>query len=438
MTDKRKETFQVPKGTFDILPPEQKYWEKIRRAVADTGRDYGFDRIDTPIFELSVLFERGVGTATDIVEKQMFTFKSKGKDMFTLRPEATASIVRSFLENGMGSWPQPVKLYYIGPMFRYEQPQLDRYRQFHQYGFELLGEEHAVYDAWLINIALSSLKAIGLGKLIVEINSIGDATCRPGYRKALTQYYKNRVNQLCEDCKRRYKDNPMRLLDCKQEHCVELQAKAPNLIDQLCEECSMHFKSVLEYLDEQKISYMLNPHLVRGLDYYTRTVFEIYPEESMQLLNGAVLRHPPARFALGGGGRYDGLLQQLGGRMTPGLGFAIGMERVISLMKKHNVKVSELRKPDVFLIQLGDMGRKKSLLLFEQLRESGFEVAESFGRDNIKAQLRAADKLEVKFSLILGQKEALEEAVILREMVSGAQETIPLTKIVSELKRRLK
>lgn len=437
MTDKQKESFQVPKGTVDILPHEQKYWEKMRRAVAETGRQYGFDRIDTPTFELTTLFERGVGQATDIVEKQMYTFKSKGKDMLTLRPEGTASIARSYLENGMSSWPQPVKLYYIGPMFRYEQPQADRYRQFHQYGFELLGEEHAVYDAWLINIALSSLKAMGLNKLIVEINSIGDAKCRPAYRKALMNYYRNRVNQLCEDCKRRYKENPMRLLDCKQEHCMELQVKAPNFIDQLCEECSAHFKTVLEYLDEQKISYMLNPHLVRGLDYYTKTVFEIYPEEAMQLLNGGVL-NSHVRSAIGGGGRYDGLVQQLGGRVTPGLGFAIGMERVVSLMKKHNIKVPELRKPDVFLIQLGDMGRKKSLLLFEQLRENGFEVAESFGRDNIKAQLRAADKLEVNFSLILGQKEALEEAVILREMASGAQETVPLTKILGELKRRLK
>lgn len=436
--DKAKEIFQVPKGTFDILPHDQKYWERARRVVSEVARQYGFDRIDTPLFEYTTLFERGVGQSTDIVEKQMFTFKSKGKDVFTLRPEGTASVARSFLENGMSSWPQPVKLYYIGPMFRYEQPQADRYRQFHQYGFELLGDEHPVYDAWLINIALSSLKAMGLTKLIVEVNSIGDVKCRPAYRKAITNYYKNRVNQLCEDCKRRYKDNPMRLLDCKEERCVELKAKAPNIIDQLCEECSAHFKTVLEYLDEQKISYMLNPHLVRGLDYYTKTVFEIYPEEAMQLLNGGNTHAPHNRAALGGGGRYDGLMQQLGGRATSALGFAIGIERVVSLMKKHNVKVSELRKPELFLIQLGDMGRKKSLTLFEMLRESGFEVAESFGRDNIKAQLRAADKLEVKFSLILGQKEALEEAVILREMVSGAQETIPLNKIVAELKRRLK
>ena len=436
MADK-KISFQKVKGTFDILPPNQKYWGRLRKVVAETARQYCFVRIDTPIFEQTELFERSVGQVTDIVEKQMYTFKTKGKDSLTLRPEGTAPIIRSYIENGLNTWPQPVKVYYIGPMFRYEQPQAGRYRQFHQYGFELIGDDHPVYDAWLINISLSVLKALGLNKLIVEINSIGDLKCRQPYRKVLVNYYKNKINQLCEDCKRRYKENPLRLLDCEKEHCVEIKSKVPNLIDQLCEECHIHFKSVLDYLDEQKISYILNPRLVRGLDYYTKTVFEIYPEDSINLLNQKS-SEPKNLIALGGGGRYDLLVQQLGGKATPAVGFAMGIERIVTMMKKNNVRVPEGKKVDIFLVQLGELGRKKSLILFESLREGGFEIAENFGRNNIKSQLRSAGRLGVKFALILGQKEALEETVILREMSSGAQETIPIDKIVGELKKRLK
>ncbi|RJQ14573.1 histidine--tRNA ligase [Candidatus Parcubacteria bacterium] len=434
--DKSK-IIQAPKGTFDILPTEQKYWEKVRRVVALVGAQYGFERIDTPIFEGTDLFERSVGQETDIVEKQMYTFKTKGKDSLTLRPEGTASVVRSYIENGLNSWPQPVRLYYVGPMFRYEQPQSERYRQFHQFGFELIGDSHPIYDAWLINIALVALRELGLHKTVVAINSIGDAKCRPVYRKALVAYYKNKVGQLCEDCKRRYKTNPLRLLDCKEHHCSEVAAKAPNLVDHLCEECRNHFKSVLEYLDEQKISYMLNPHLVRGLDYYTKTVFQLYAEESLEILSGNSNSHKNP-LELGGGGRYDMLAQQLGGKNTPALGFAMGIERIISLMRKNNIKVSELKKPEVFLVQLGELGRKKSLTLFEKLREGGIDVVESFGRDNIKSQLRAADKIKVRYAVIVGQKEALEEAAIIREMTSGTQETIPFDKIVNELKKRLR
>ncbi len=432
-----KKIIQAPKGTFDILPPEQKYWSFVRDTVISTASQFGFERIDTPIFESTELFERGAGTGTDIVEKQMYTFKTKGKDLLTLRPEGTPGVVRSYLENGLANWPQPIRLYYIGPMFRYEQPQSGRYRQLHQFGFELIGEEHPLYDAWIINSCLSVLKELGLNQVVVEINSIGDSKCRPAFRKALINYYKNKVSQLCSDCQKRFKTNPLRLLDCKNEQCQELKSRAPNTVDYLCDDCRKHFTTVLEYMDELQISYLLNPHLVRGLDYYTRTVFEIFPEEEMNLLNSdAKDKKNPS--AIAGGGRYDDLVQLMGGKATPAIGFAAGMERIINLLKKSDAKIPQSKKPEIFIVQLGELGRKKSLVLFQKLAEAGFKVAENFGRDSIKSQLKAADRAGVKLSLLLGQKEALEEAVILREMTTGVQETIPLEKIVGELKKRIK
>lgn len=438
MKDQSKKIIQAPKGTFDVLPTEQKYWMHVRDTVAEVARQFGFERIDTPMFESTELFERGVGSATDIVEKQMYTFKSKGKDMLTLRPEGTAPVARSFIENGLANWPQPVRLYYIGPMFRYEQPQSGRYRQMHQFGFELIGEEHALYDAWLVHMLLAVLRELGLTRVVVEINSIGDQKCRPAYRRALANYYKNKVHQLCSDCKQRFKDNPLRLLDCKETQCQEFKARAPQFVDHLCEECHKHFTSVLEYLDELKVSYLLNSHLVRGLDYYTRTVFEVFPEEEMHLLQNDVKEKKSSPLAIAAGGRYDKLIGMLGGKDAPAAGFAAGFERVVGLMKKNNIKIASARKPDVFLVQLGELGRKKSLVLFEQLRQAGFLVAENLGRDSIKSQLKSADRAGVKVALIMGQKEALEETVILREMTTGVQETIPLNKIIGELKKRLK
>ena len=437
MTAKAKKQFQAPKGTFDILPEDQKYWEKVRKVIKHVALGYGFERIDTPAIESSDLYALSAGETTDVVEKQMYTFKSRGGDALTLRPEGTISVMRSFLEHGMQQLPQPVKLYYMAPMFRYEQPQAGRYRQHHQAGFEILGDQDPIYDAQIIHVCLLAGEELGLKNLSVEINSIGCSKCRPTYRTQLLRYYRSRAAKLCKDCKRRMKKNPLRLLDCKEEKCQQMHAHAPNLIDHLCQECHDHFKLVLEYLDETGIAYVLNPHLVRGFDYYTKTVFEVFLEDE-HVEGGSEKSHQRSKLALGGGGRYDNLAKALGGKEVPAVGGSLGMERIIGVMKKQDVKVPALFKPDVFLVQLGALSKKKSLRLFEDLRKSGIIVAETFGKDSIKAQLRSADRLGVKISLILGQKEAIDGVVLLREMDSGVQESVELEKIIKVVKERLK
>lgn len=427
---KSKQIFQTPKGTNDILPEEQRYWEKIYKVVKDTAADYGYEKIDTPIFENAELYTQGVGAGTDIVEKQMYRFKTAGGDEMVLRPEFTAGIVRAYNQHGMFNMPQPVKFWYFGPAFRYERPQEGRARQFTQFGFEVLGEQDASYDVQIIQMCLNIFKGIGLKEIGVEINSVGCKECRNTYKKELLKYYKNRVIRMCKDCKRRYKDNPLRLLDCKEEECQAYKMNAPHAVDILCDACKAHFKGILELLDELGISYVLNHFLVRGLDYYSKTVFEFYHriEDSEER---------KSQSALGGGGRYDYLAQMLGGRDTPAVGLGCGVERIILLMKKLGVKAPISRPANVFLVQLGGLGKKKAMKLFEELRDGGIHIAEAFGKDSIKSQLKVADKIGVKYSLILGQKEALDGNVILREMSSGAQETVPIEKIIKILKNKL-
>ncbi len=437
MISKAKKIFQAPKGTFDILPEDQKYWEKVRKVVKHIALGYGFERIDTPVIEDAEVYSLSAGEATDVVEKQMYTFQTRGNDVLALRPEGTASIMRAFLEGGMANAPQPVKLYYIAPMFRYEQPQAGRWRQHHQAGLEVIGDQDAIYDAEIIFMFTVMTGELGLKNLNVEINSIGCHKCRPGYRSQLLRYYRPRVARLCKDCKRRLKKNPLRLLDCKEEKCEELKINAPNLIDNLCEECHDHFKQVLEYLDELAVPYALNPHLVRGFDYYTKTVFEVFLEDE-HAEGGSEKPHERSRLALGGGGRYDGLAKLFGAKDTPAVGGAIGLERLIGVMKKQGVKVPPLYRPEVFLTQLGVLAKKKSLKLYEELRKSGITVAEAFGKDSIKAQLRSADRLGVKLSLILGQKEAIDGVILMREMDTGVQEEVPLERVVKVIKEKLK
>jgi len=424
---KSKTKFQAPRGMRDILPEEQVYWEKIRQVIKNLARAYSFERLDTPILEEADLFVKGTGLYTDIVEKEMYNLRTKGGDKLSLRPEFTPAIMRAYLENGLSSWPHPVKLYTLGPVFRYERPQKGRYRQSWQANFEIIGQEDSVLDAQLIQLFFSISKELSLKNLIVQINSIGCSHCRPIYRKKLVSFYRNRKKELCSNCQKRLQQNPLRLLDCKESKCLRIIQEAPQIIDQLCEDCHNHFKNVLEFLDELSIPYILNPHLVRGLDYYTKTVFEIWPEgeEGRQI-------------ALAGGGRYDNLIKLLGGKETPAVGFAIGLDRIVNLMKARNVKISSRSRPSIFLIQLGDLAKKKSLKLFEDLRRAGLETASSFSRNTIKTQLKLADKTKARFALILGQKEALDETIIIKDMISGVQEAVPLDKVIKELKKKLK
>jgi len=358
----------------------------------------------------------------------MYNLRTKGGDALTLRPEGTPGLIRAYLEHGLVSQPHPVKLYYLGPFFRYEQPQAGRYRQFHQWGLEVIGDKDPVADAQIIHCFFIFLKDLGLKRCHIQINSIGCPQCRPVYRRLLVDYYRHKKNRLCADCRRRLKENPLRLLDCQQAKCQPWIEGAPQTLDHFCPNCHNHFKAVLEFLDELDLPYFLNPHLVRGLDYYTKTVFEIWPEELKE----------QRQAALGAGGRYDNLVELLGGRSTPAVGAAIGLERVVALMKNQGVKIATKVPHRVFLVQLGDLAKKKSLRLLEELQKAGLGVTGLLSRDSIKAQLKIADKLGVKFSLILGQKEVLDGTIIIRDMSSGVQEIVPLEKMVKELKKRLK
>ncbi len=416
--------FQAPKGMRDILPPEQPLWDRMRKTLKDVADFYNFQRIDTPIVERADLFERSVGAATDVVEKQMFRLEAK-EGALALRPEGTAPVARAYLEHGMSHWAQPLKLWYEGSMFRYEQPQAGRLREFHQAGFEILSvEDDPCYDAQIILASYRFLEGLKLKDAAVAVNTIGCRTCRPPYREELREYYKDKTKLLCEDCVRRFKANPLRLLDCKEPGCEEVKREAPVIIDHLCRYCHDHYKLMLEYLEELSIPYTLDHYLVRGFDYYTRTVFEITVEG--------------VPFSLGGGGRYNYLIELLGGRSTPAVGVALGCERIIEALAAQGIQFPAKAKPKVFLVVIGGLAKKKGLSLIEQFRAAGLDIAESLGKESLKAQLRTADKLGSSLALIFGHKEAFEEIIIIRDLKTGAQETAPLKKIVETIRRRLK
>ena len=429
-------SFQSVKGMHDILPADQRYWKFVYKKGSNLAEDYGFEKIDTPLVEQAQLFLRSIGEETDTAGKEMYIFKTKGGDELALRPENTAGIVRAYIENGMNSWSHPVKLWYWGPMFRHDQPQAGRYRQFHQFGVEMFGDDNAAADAESIFLALGFLESLGFKNLSLKINSIGDSNCRPQYLKALKEFFKTKSKQLCAQCKMRSGANLLRVLDCKEESCRAVFKDAPQSIDHLDEKCREHFKKVIEFLDEIKAPYILDPFLVRGLDYYTHTVFEIILDESLQKEEKLPLE---PGLALAAGGRYNGLVEFLGGPKVPAVGWACGIERIILALKNLGIRMPESGpQPKIFLAQLGDFAKRKSLVLFEDLRKAGISASTSLGRDSIKAQLRIANRLRVRLALIIGQKEAIDKTVILREMDSGIQEVVPMDGIIETVKKRLK
>jgi histidyl-tRNA synthetase len=425
----KKLKFHSPKGMHDILPNEQNYYQKIYEVVSNIADFYGFGKIDTPILEETELFSKGIGLATDIVKKEMYNLKTKGGNWLSLRPEGTAPVARAYIENGMSNLPHPMKPWYFGPFFRYERPQFERYRQFWQFGFEVLGESEPVVDAQIIQIFYDILKELKLKNLIVNINSIGCSQCRPYYKKLLSSYFRTRESSLCGDCKRRLHENVLRILDCKGEKCQPIKEGVPQTLDHLCDECRLHFKEVLEFLDEIEIPYNLDPCLVRGLDYYTKTVFEIFSQNS---------GYEGRQVALGGGGRYDKLIKLSGGKETPASGMAGGVERIISLMESQSIKIPDKNKTQIFLAQLGNLAKRKSLKLLVDFRKAKIKISESFGRDSLKAQLNRSNRLGVKYTLIIGQKEALENSIIVRNMETGRQETVKLDKVVEIMKKKLR
>jgi len=428
--------FQSPTGMHDILGKDIMYFQKIEKTCKNIADFYGFRRIETPILEDTKLFEKGTGFSTDIVQKEMFSLRTKGGDHLTLRPEGTPGIIRAYIQNGMQNLPKPIKFWHFGPFFRYERPQAGRFRQFNQFGFESIGIDKPIIDVQIIQIFFNILKELGIKDLIIQINTIGCPECRSEYRRKLIKYLRSNQSNLCSDCRRRLKENPLRVLDCKNEKCQEVIKSAPQMIEHLCKDCHNHFKNVLEFLEEIELPYELNPYLVRGLDYYTRTVFEIFsnlPSESKEYSE-----QKSKRVALAGGGRYDELVKLLGGKETPACGAAAGVERIIKLMKVMGKKVSAKKYPQVFLAQVGELSKRKSLKIFEDLRNNNIKVAEAFYKDSLVEQLGIADKLEVKFVLILGQKESIDNEIIIREMKTGKQKIIPFKRIIKEVKKRIK
>lgn len=418
--------YRSPKGVHDILPDDHLYFSFIKKVVRHHCRRAGYRRISTPMFEDVEVFKRSIGESSDIVEKEMFLFESKSGKKLALKPEGTAGVVRAYLEHGMNNLPKPVELYYIEPHFRYSRPQKGRYRQFHQFSVEVLGEADPAIDAQVIYLFHKINKDLGIAdRLTLQLNTIGSSEDRKQFREDLVNYYTGKERSLCEDCKRRMHENPMRLLDCKEEDCQILASMAPKLESVLSEESKEHFKLVQEYLDELGVKYELNHTLVRGLDYYTHTVFEFWS------------RHEGSQNAIGGGGRYDELVELMGGPPTPAMGFSAGMERIVEYMKEAGIRPPNKDKVDIFVAQLGLVAKKKSLSLINDLRDLGINTVGAIGKSSMKGQMSLADKLNVKYSLILGQIEVQEGTIILRDMDKGSQETIPFKGIVEKMKELL-
>lgn len=421
-----KKQIQLLRGMKDILPRDQHYWKTVFETAQKLAEDFGFDRIETPLLEEASVFMRGVGKATDVVEKEMYVFEDRDMEKVALRPENTASIVRAYLQHGMWNQPQPVKLWYFGPFFRHERPQEGRQRQFHQLGLEVLGDASPVIDAMVIQMTYLYYTELGI-PVSVQINSIGMPDDRTRYKMELVQYYRSHRNTICETCKARLMKNPMRVLDCKEESCQPIKANAPQIVDYLSNESRDHFMKVLEYLDELGIPYFLNHTLVRGLDYYTKTVFEVVTTDEEQ----------GSQTALCGGGRYDLLVEELGGKPTPACGVAPGIERLISQMKKRQVPLPPKRTPQVYVAQLGDLSRRKAMVLFARLREEGVMADQDFSKGSLKAQLESANANKIPYAFVIGQKEVQEGTVIIRDMDSGVQETVDFNRAPQILKRKL-
>ncbi len=413
--------YQAPRGTQDILPEEQAYWRYVEDKAAAIASRYGYARIDTPTFEDAKLFTRTVGEETDIVSKEMYTFADRGGSDLTLRPEGTAPVCRAYIEHGMASRTKPVKLYYLASIFRYDRPQAGRYREHHQFGFELFGEADAAADAEVIDMAWGFYRELGLTALPVQLNSIGCPECRPTYLAALRDYYSTCIDSQCADCRTRYHKNPLRLLDCKKPDCRAAATKAPHAVDFLCPECKAHFDKLTALLDAIRVPFEINNCLVRGLDYYRRTVFEIQPQEE------------GAQSTIGGGGRYDGLIGQLGGEPTPAIGFATGIERIILNLKRQGVTVPPIEPPRVFIAWLGESAGQAAVKLAAELRRGGIPLSQSLSGRSLKAQLRQASGLGAKYALILGDAELEKREIILRDMGNSEQRVLPLENLAAAL-----
>lgn len=407
------------KGTKDVLPKDVYKNQYIEATTLDIAEKFGYKEIRTPVFEHTELFQRGVGDTTDVVQKEMYTFDDKGGRSITLRPEGTAGAVRSYLENGLCNEALPQKVCYITSCYRYEKPQAGRLREFHQFGVECFGTKSPLADAEIIAVAKSIFDTLEVKDLSLEINSIGCPTCRADYHKALKEYFAARKDELCPTCQERLERNPMRILDCKSPICSEIAEGAPVVIDYLCDECEEHFDKVKKYLAAQDIEYTVNPKIVRGLDYYTKTVFEF------------VSNSIGAQGTVCGGGRYDGLVEALGGQHTPSLGFGMGLERLMLLMEAQDCPFPESSKPDLFIVALGEKATLKAVEICKDMRAEGFTALMDLNERSIRAQMKYADKLGAAYNLVIGDNEVNEGIAKLKDMATGEETEIALETFVS-------
>lgn len=405
---------KAPKGTMDILPDISYKWQYIEKEIQKICKAFGVKEVRTPVFEHTELFQRGVGDTTDVVEKEMYTFLDKGDRSITLRPEGTASAVRSFIEHGMFNNPQPTKLFYNISAYRYEKPQAGRYREFHQFGVEYFGTQSPTADAEMISLPWTLYKRLGLKDLTININSIGCPKCRKEYNEKLKAYLKPHFDELCDTCKNRYDRNPMRIMDCKSSICKDIVKNAPLLIDCICDECKEHFEAVKKYLTYMDIPFEIDPYIVRGLDYYTKTVFEITARNEHS--NGTIC----------GGGRYDGLVEELGGNPTPACGFALGMERLLLTMQEQGIEIPNEDRSDIFVGNIGDESSFFAQKLVSDLRTLGIKADRDHLARSVKAQMKFANKLGSRYTVILGDNEISEKKIRLKNMDEGTETEIEL------------
>ncbi len=412
----------APRGTKDILPDTVGDWNYVEGEIRELCRRFGYSEIRTPIFEHTELFQRGIGEGTDVVDKEMYTFTDRGERSITLRPENTASAVRAYLQNKLYAQSNLVKLFYIGSMFRYDRPQAGRMREFHQFGVEALGEANPAVDAEVILLAMNLLEGLGLKDLELSINSVGCPKCRSKYRTMLQDFFRDKLEDLCEDCRSRFERSPLRILDCKKDSDKPYMADAPKITDCLCEECAEHFAKLKELLTSAGISFTHDPRLVRGLDYYTKTAFEI--------------KYPPlgAQSAVAGGGRYDGLIEEMGGNPTPAVGFATGLERLLLALESQNLLPEKNRSVDAYVVALGEAAQAEGFKLLNNLRQQGLSAAMDFAGRSMKAQMKQANKLGAKYSVILGEDEIAEGVVMLRSMEDSSQAKVPMNQVAEKIK----
>lgn len=421
-------SIQIPRGTQDILPGEVEKWQYIEKVATDLCRAYQYNEIRTPIFESSELFTRGVGDTTDIVQKEMYMFEDRGGRSLALRPEGTASVVRSFVGNKLfGNANQPTKLFYSGPMFRYERPQAGRYRQFVQFGVEALGSEDPAIDAEVLSLAMGIYKKLGLRKLKLVVNSLGDGDSRQAHREALINHFKPRIGEFCSDCQNRLEKNPLRILDCKKDRDHELMATAPSILDYLNEESKAYFEKVQSYLASMDVEFVVDPTLVRGLDYYNHTAFEIMSEAEGF---GAIT-------TLCGGGRYNGLVQEIGGPETPGIGFAFSIERLIAALEAEKVELPIQQGVDCYIVAMGEEAKAYGVRLLHQLREAGISSEKDYLDRKVKAQFKSADRHQAKYVAVIGENELQENKVNVKDMATGEQEEVAIDSFVDHIKSKL-